>query len=86
MKYEKDKITNKTTYGGNRLEIKYKCFYKVETIHPNGKPQVCNLINGNCVLIPKDVAKQNGNIDQRFTHGFGDWMYGIKFIKNNGKC
>ena len=82
----KDKINNETTYSGHNVNTKKIYHYQKERLKPNGKPQICNLISGNCVLIPRKVAEINGNIDQRFTHGLGDWMYGIKFIKNNGKC
>ena len=82
----KDKLTNETTYSGHNVNTKKIYHYQRDKLNPNGVPQECNLISGNCVLISKNVAKQNGNIDSRFTHGLGDWMYGIKFIKSKGKC
>lgn len=39
-------------------------------------------INGNLVLIPRQVYKAIGGLDKFFTHSFGDWEYGYRAQKN----
>lgn len=82
----KDKITGKVTYGARKINLKkIKSYFKV-LLEPNSEVQECNLINGNCVLINKKVANCVGNIDERFIHAEGDYMYGLKLIELGGKC
>ncbi len=38
----------------------------------------CHTMNGNCVLIPKTVAAEVGNIDAQFKHMRGDLDYGLR--------
>lgn len=38
------------------------------------------------MLINKKVANCVGNIDERFIHAEGDYMYGLKLIELGGKC
>ena len=82
----KDKDTGETTYSAYNINSKkiYK-YYKNRMI-PMKKAQECNVISGNCVLIDKIVAKQLGNIDDKFIHMFADSMYGLKLIDLGGKC
>lgn len=40
----------------------------------------CDVINGNCVLLPRDVYKKIGNLSESFTHGLGDFDYGFKAV------
>jgi GT2 family glycosyltransferase len=35
-------------------------------------------MNGNCILIPRAIAKQVGNLDASFRHGMGDFDYGFR--------
>lgn len=39
-------------------------------------------INGNLVLIPRQVYKRIGGLDKFFTHSYGDWEYGYRARKN----
>lgn len=82
----KDKDTGEITYSAYNINPKkiYK-YYKNRMI-PMKKAQECNVISGNCVLIDKIVAKQLGNIDDKFIHMFADSMYGLKLIDLGGKC
>lgn len=61
------------TYGGKTKEG--------FEILPKDKIQNCNSINGNCVLIPKAVYEQIGNLDPIFPHAIGDYDYGLRAIK-----
>ncbi len=64
------------TYGGGKLEGKnYKSNY------PNGNLGECDIINGNCVLIPQHVFKKVGNLDWQFIHAIGDNDYSLRAKK-----
>jgi GT2 family glycosyltransferase len=54
-------------------------------IEPNGEIQNCYKINGNCVLISKDVYEKIGNLDPIYPHAIGDHDYGLRAIKANVK-
>jgi GT2 family glycosyltransferase len=47
---------------------------------PNGKLQSCTYINGNAVLIPKAIYKEVGNLSDDYTHGMGDFDYGLRAL------
>jgi len=53
---------------------------------PNGEIQECKYINGNLVLVPKNVYDVIGNLSNDYTHGIGDTDYGLRCIKNGFKC
>jgi len=53
---------------------------------PNGELQECKYINGNLVLIPKDLFLKLGNLSKDYTHGIGDNDYGLRCIEAGGKC
>ena len=61
------------TYGGTNHGLK-------PLIYDQGYAQ-CDIINGNCVLIPKSVFESVGYLDQRFPHAIGDHDYSIRAIK-----
>ncbi|MDT0642310.1 glycosyltransferase family 2 protein [Zunongwangia sp. F363] len=50
-------------------------------IIPNGELQVCKYINGNAVLIPKKIYKKVGFLSDEYTHGMGDFDYGLRAMK-----
>jgi GT2 family glycosyltransferase len=53
---------------------------------PNGIPQVCKYINGNGVLVSRAIYKKLGNLSNDYTHGMGDFDYGLRALKDNFKC
>lgn len=55
-------------------------------IHPNGDIQKCKYINGNVVLVPRDVYNAIGNLALEYTHVLGDRDYGLRVLKENFKC
>jgi GT2 family glycosyltransferase len=63
---------NKFSYGG-RTDL--------GEVIPNGKLQKCTYINGNAVLIPKEIYSKLGNLSNDYTHGIGDFDYGLIAIK-----
>lgn len=40
--------------------------------------QYCDTINGNCVLVPAQIAVELGNLEPGFAHGMGDIDYGLR--------
>lgn len=41
----------------------------------------CDSMNGNFVVIPKDIARTVGNIDSAFPHTMGDMDYGYRALR-----
>lgn len=70
---------DKITYGGTMIGSK-------NTIAPDGKLNECQIINGNCVIVPKNVFEKIGNLDKKFQHAIGDHDYGLRAIKAGLKC
>lgn len=64
------------TYGGARLNRKGST-----PIYPTGELKECDIIHGNCVLIPKHVYGKVGNLDWQFNHAIGDHDYGLRAKK-----
>lgn len=98
LDYEKAKLTNslsiitgamrwnkseEVSYGGG--VYKSKLHLTNILIKPNGNIQECRNINGNCLLIPQDVAFKLGNIEKEYEHGFGDFDYGYRLLAKGGK-
>jgi len=65
------------TYGGYRID-KGAFHFKSIKINPNGTIARCDTINGNVVLIPKSAVDRVGTLDKKFTHGMGDFDYGLR--------
>jgi GT2 family glycosyltransferase len=42
------------------------------------EPAPCDTMNGNCVLIPSEVANKVGNLEPAFVHAMGDIDYGLR--------
>lgn len=53
---------------------------------PNGKIQSCNYINGNVVLVPKEIFHKIGYLSPDYTHSMGDIDYGLRAKKENYQC
>ncbi|WP_044208209.1 glycosyltransferase family 2 protein [Flammeovirga sp. OC4] len=53
-------------------------------ILPSGKPQKGKYLNGNFVLVPSIVVKKIGILSQDYTHGMGDYDYGLRLIEQGG--
>lgn len=68
------KINHNPTYGGYISTCNH-------LIAPNGVYQKSDYSNGNCVLIPKYVYEQVGNLDPIFHHALGDFDYSLRARK-----
>ena len=70
-----DPETGVLTYGGvYRPSTRARLHY--ERVQRANEPRACETMNGNCVLIPAEVARAVGNLDEGFVHGMGDYDYG----------
>lgn len=68
---------NNFSYGGRN---------EAGPVIPNGYLQTCKYMNGNAVLIPKIIFKELGNLSDDYTHGMGDFDYGLRAANNGFKC
>jgi len=75
-----DEVTGELTYGGVVRPSRWRRLY-FQPLEPSDRPQECETMNGNCVLIPHLVAEKVGILDCVFTHGMGDFDYGLKARK-----
>ena len=74
-----DPVSGKLTYGGNQRKKSYINKIKMKRVdYLEGSIIPADTINGNCVLIPNDVARQLGNIDNAYVHSLGDYDYGLR--------
>jgi len=64
-----DPVTGNSTYGGVRR--------KSSVIPATGRPELCDTLNANCVLIPRAVYTKLGILNDSYTHGMGDFDYGF---------
>lgn len=72
-----DASDGRLTYGGVIRPNKWKAlFFKLVT--PKDVPIECETMNGNCVLIPSEVAQAVGNMEPKFAHAMGDLDYGFR--------
>lgn len=53
---------------------------------PNGQVQKCDIINGNCVWVPRLVFDAIGMLDPAFRHAIGDFDYGLRARKAGFSC
>lgn len=69
--------TNVVTYGGVIRTSRIKRL-KFTLVTPGSVPIECETMNGNCVLIPRKIVDDIGNLDSTFTHSMGDFDYGLR--------
>lgn len=72
-----DRQSQALTYGGVVRRSRWRPL-KFDLLEPIQQVQRCDTINGNCVLIPRNVVQLVGNLDPAFTHYAGDWDYGLR--------
>ncbi len=53
---------------------------------PNGVLQECRFINGNVVLVSREIFDVLGNLSDSYTHAMGDFDYGLRAISAGFKC
>lgn len=77
-----DPVTKELTYGGV-VRTSWWHPLKYRTIAPTTNPQECDMMNGNCVLVPQLVFERLGNLDRTFTHSIGDFDYALRARQQN---
>lgn len=63
-------VTHSFTYGGRNADGK-------EVLPDNDMP-VCHVINGNCVLVSREICDKVGILDPVYPHAIGDHEYGLR--------
>jgi GT2 family glycosyltransferase len=53
---------------------------------PNQTLQQCRYINGNIVLVPIKIYLKLGILSNEYTHGIGDFDYGLRALQNGFRC
>lgn len=64
------------TYGGR------KSFINENLLEPKGYPQKVKYMEGNCVLISRQVYESLGVLNKYYQHSLGDVDYGLRAIRN----
>ena len=70
----KDPDTGNISYGGYQKQ-------KDRPIIPSTQLQLCERMNGNIVLIPREVFKVLGNLSSKYTHAMGDMDYSFRAVQ-----
>ncbi len=65
------------SYGGASAPSRWRRF-SYRRVYSATEPLRCEVMNGNCVLVPMAVARQLGNIDAYFEHAMGDTDYALR--------
>ena len=73
----RDPVTGAVSYGGVHRPHRARPLL-FELALPVEQPRPVTTMNGNCVLIPRDVVQRIGVLDPAFTHGMGDFDYGLR--------
>ena len=73
----RDAVTGRPTYGGARRRSAWRPT-KFDPVTPTDEAQPVDVMNGNCVLIPAEVARVVGNMDPAFEHAMGDTDYALR--------
>jgi GT2 family glycosyltransferase len=72
-----DPVTGELTYGGMEKTGRWHPL-KFRPVQPGEAEKPCLTMNGNCVLISREVVQTVGNLDPAFTHSTGDMDYGLR--------
>jgi GT2 family glycosyltransferase len=72
-----DEKGGRLTYGGVVRASRWKRT-AFTLIKPSEVPVECETMNGNCVLIPDEVAQAVGGMEPEFAHAMGDLDYGLR--------
>lgn len=72
-----DPETGELTYGGLARSSRLRPV-NFHYVMPSDKPQRCDSMTGNIVLIPAAIARAVGNLDPVFEHAMGDTDYALR--------
>ena len=72
------------SYGGRVARSRFRPFnYHLVWSATSAVP--CQAMEGNCVLIPREIATHVGNLDLVFEHAMGDADYGLRALRKGYK-
>ncbi len=71
----RDPVSGAHTYGGVVRTDRWRPM-RYDLVPPAEDPKQVETMNGNCVLVPREVVVHIGNLAREFTHGMGDYDYG----------
>lgn len=77
--------SGRITYGGRIARSALRRF-NYDLVWSESTPTLCDVIEGNCVLIPREIALRVGNLDPAFEHAMGDTDYGLRARRAGFKC
>jgi GT2 family glycosyltransferase len=69
--------SGRVSYGGSVARSRLRRF-SYRPVWSEHWPSACDVMNGNCVLIPRAVALRVGNLDPVFEHAMGDTDYALR--------
>jgi GT2 family glycosyltransferase len=69
--------TGELTYGGLVRPSRWRPL-RWKLVEPADQPRACETINGNTVLVSREVVRRVGNIDPAFVQQMGDYDYGLR--------
>jgi GT2 family glycosyltransferase len=73
----RDPRDGRLTYGGVHRPSPLRRLH-FELLHPGSDVRRAETMNGNVVLVPEEVVARVGLLDDRFTHGMGDYDFGLR--------
>ncbi len=71
-----DPDTGETNYSGVVQDRVRRMWFKPVTA--TDTPVRVDSMNGNCVLVPREVYREVGNLDPGYQHSMGDYDYGLR--------
>lgn len=74
----RDPWTGRVNYGGKRRSSFFHPLRFEHLVEPGDEARTCDVFNGNCVLIPRQIARLVGNLSADFQHALGDFDYGLR--------
>lgn len=80
----KDNETGGTSYSGILVQ-KGLVSCSFPRVEPRETPVMADTMNGNFVLIPHEVVSNIGNLFEGYTHGIGDYDYGMQAVAKGYK-
>ena len=74
----RDPRSGVTTYGGVVRPDPRRRPLRFDLVEPGDTAAPVDTMNGNCVLIPRDVVTRIGSLAAAYTHGMGDFDFGLR--------
>jgi len=65
------------SYGGSARDSRWRRLH-FSPVWSATEPVRCDVVNGNCVLVPIELAMRVGNLDPAFEHAMGDTDYALR--------